>query len=119
MVSGGKQVQVVVDDDDGSPGLEQPAEAQMFVPHAQMPWPSMAVVIRTPLDAAHVSAAVRQAVWTADNTIPVPPLRPMLGLLGDDHPTHLTGPLAVLAAETAVLSVALVALAIRVTRQRS
>ncbi len=49
----------------------------MFVPHAQMPWPSMAVVIRTPLDAAHISAAVRQAVWSVDNTIPVPPLRPM------------------------------------------
>ena len=49
----------------------------MFVPHAQMPWPSMAVVIRTPLDAAHISAAVRQAVWSVDDTIPVPPLRPM------------------------------------------
>ena len=49
----------------------------MFVPHAQMPWPSMAVVIRTPLDAAHLTAAVRQAVWSIDNTIPVPPVRPM------------------------------------------
>ena len=58
-------------------GLAQPSEPQMFVPHAQMPWPSMAVVIRTPLDAAHVSAAVRQAVWSVDDTIPVPPLRPM------------------------------------------
>jgi len=58
-------------------GLEQRPEPQMFVPHAQMPWPSMAVVIRTPLDAAHISAAVRQAVWSADDTIPVPPLRPM------------------------------------------
>jgi putative ABC transport system permease protein len=42
-----------------------------------MPWPSMAVVIRTPLDAAHISAAVRQAVWSVDDTIPVPPLRAM------------------------------------------
>ena len=49
----------------------------------------------------------------------MPPLRPMLGLLGDDHPSHLAGPLTLLAAETAVLSVALVALAIRLTRQRS
>jgi hypothetical protein len=39
--------------------------------------------------------------------------------LGDDHPTQLAGPLAGLAAETAVLSAALVAVAIRVTRQRS
>jgi putative ABC transport system permease protein len=58
-------------------GLEQPSEPQMFVPHLQMPWPSMAVVIRTRLDAAKIGAAVRQAVWSADDTIPVPPLRPM------------------------------------------
>ncbi|HEY7101285.1 MAG TPA: hypothetical protein VH573_06555 [Mycobacteriales bacterium] len=43
----------------------------------------------------------------------------VLGLLGDDHPAHLAGPLVVLSVETAVLSVALVAVAIRVTRQRS
>jgi len=58
-------------------GLEQPSEPQMFVPHAQMPWPSMAVVIRTPLDATHIGAAVRQAVWSVDDTIPIPPLHPM------------------------------------------
>ena len=38
-------------------GLERAAEPQMFVPHAQMPWPSMAVVLRTPLDAGTLSAA--------------------------------------------------------------
>jgi putative ABC transport system permease protein len=64
-------------------GLEQASDPQMFVPHAQMPWPSMAVVIRTPLDAAHMSTAVRQAVWSVDNTIPVPPLRPMEQLVTD------------------------------------
>ena len=64
-------------------GLEQPSEPQMFVPHAQMPWPSMAVVIRTPLDAAHIGAAVRQAVWSVESTIPVPPLRPMDDLFAD------------------------------------
>lgn len=64
-------------------GLEQPSEPQMFVPHAQMPWPSMAVVIRTPLDAARVGAAVRQAVWSVDDTIPVPPLRPMAEAFAD------------------------------------
>ena len=64
-------------------GLEQAAEPQMFGPHAQMPWPSMAVVIRTPLDAAHVSAAVREAVWSVDNTIPVPPVRPMEDAFAD------------------------------------
>jgi putative ABC transport system permease protein len=64
-------------------GIERPAEPQMFVPHAQMPWPSMAVVIRSPLDASHLTAAVRQAVWSVDATIPVPPLRPMDQALAD------------------------------------
>jgi putative ABC transport system permease protein len=64
-------------------GLEQRAEPQMFLPHAQMPWPSMAIVIRTPLDAARVGAAVREAVWSADATIPVPPLRPMEDAFAD------------------------------------
>jgi putative ABC transport system permease protein len=64
-------------------GLEQAPEPQMFVPHAQMPWPSMAVVIRTPLDAAHLGAAVRDAVWSMDRTIPVPPLRPMEDMFAD------------------------------------
>jgi putative ABC transport system permease protein len=58
-------------------GLERASEPQLFVPHAQMPWPSMAIVIRTPLDAASITAGVRQAVWSIDGTIPVPPLRPM------------------------------------------
>ena len=56
-------------------GLQQPAEPQMFVPHAQMPWPSMAVVLRTSLDAGQVAAAVRQSVWSVDRSIPVPPIR--------------------------------------------
>jgi len=64
-------------------GLEQAAEPQMFVPHAQMPWPSMAIVIRSPLDASRLSAAVRQAVWSADDTIPVPVLRSMDQALAD------------------------------------
>jgi len=57
--------------------LEQASEPQMFVPHAQMPWPSMAVVLRTPLDPARIAAGVREAVWSVDATIPVPPLRQM------------------------------------------
>jgi hypothetical protein len=58
-------------------GLEQPSEPQMVVPHQQMPWPSMALVIRSPLEAQQLGAAVRQAVWSVDDTIPVPPMRPM------------------------------------------
>jgi putative ABC transport system permease protein len=64
-------------------GLEHAAEPQMFVPHAQMPWPSMAIVIRTRLDAARLGGAVRSAVWSLDDTIPVPPIRPMEQALAD------------------------------------
>ena len=42
-------------------GLEQSSEPQMFVPHAQMPWPSMAIVLRTPLGSQALSAAVRES----------------------------------------------------------
>jgi putative ABC transport system permease protein len=55
--------------------VERAAEPQMFVPHAQMPWPSMAVVLRSRLDAQALTREVRQTVWSMDGTLPVPPLR--------------------------------------------
>src|SRR6185503_16179747 len=58
-------------------GLQQAAEPQMFVPHAQMPWPSMALVIRTRLAAPQLGPALRQLVGKLDPSIPVPPIRPM------------------------------------------
>jgi putative ABC transport system permease protein len=64
-------------------GLEQPTEPQMFVPHLQMPWPSMAVVLRTELEGTRVDASVREAVWSLDRTIPVPPARPLDHLVVD------------------------------------
>jgi putative ABC transport system permease protein len=60
-------------------GLEHAADAQMYIPHAQMPWPSMALVVKTTADPGAIGAAVRQAVWSLDRTIPVPPAR----VLGD------------------------------------
>jgi putative ABC transport system permease protein len=64
-------------------GLEHASEPQMFVPHAQMPWPSMAIVLRTPLEAQALSGAVRQAVWSLDGTVPVPPPGRMEQLFAD------------------------------------
>jgi putative ABC transport system permease protein len=58
-------------------GLTQPAEAQMFVPHSQMPWPSMALVVGTSLPLESVTAGVRAAIAAADATIPVPLLVPL------------------------------------------
>jgi putative ABC transport system permease protein len=42
--------------------LDDPFEPQVFVPHAQMPWPAMALVIQSPLGADRVAPIVRQAV---------------------------------------------------------
>jgi predicted permease len=64
-------------------GLQDSAEPQMFVPHPQMPWPSMAMVLRTTGDPARVSEAVRSAVWSLDRTIPVPPARPLDHVIAD------------------------------------
>jgi putative ABC transport system permease protein len=56
-------------------GLEQSPEPQMFIPHLQMPWPSMALVLRTSLPRDRVNAIVRDAVHALDAAIPVPPAR--------------------------------------------
>jgi len=52
--------------------LDEPFEAQMFVPHSQMPWPAMALVVKTSLGSEQLSAAVRAAIWSLDPRIPVP-----------------------------------------------
>jgi putative ABC transport system permease protein len=62
-------------------GLEQTANTQMYVPHAQMPWPSMAVVVRTSGDPASTTAAVRQAVRSMDSAIVVPPMRALTSIV--------------------------------------
>ena len=64
-------------------GLEQASDAQMYIPHGQMPWPSMAVVVRSALDAGRIGEPIRRAVWSLEPTIPVPPLRPMDDVLAD------------------------------------
>ncbi|MFI5177972.1 MAG: ABC transporter permease [Vicinamibacterales bacterium] len=64
-------------------GLEHVADAQMYIPHAQMPWPSMALVVRTTGDPVAIGAALRQVVWSLDRTIPVPPLRALDEVVSD------------------------------------
>jgi ABC-type multidrug transport system ATPase subunit len=51
--------------------------------------------------------------------LPIPPLRPMLTLFDADHPGALAWPLTAIAAETAVLAAALIAVAHRVARHRT
>jgi predicted permease len=52
--------------------LDEPFEPQIFVPHSQMPWPAMALVVRTSLPLDQLSATVRTAVWSRAPRMPVP-----------------------------------------------
>jgi putative ABC transport system permease protein len=51
---------------------DDPFEPQVFVPHAQMPWPAMALVVRSPLGADRVTPIVRQAVSRLNPRVLVP-----------------------------------------------
>ena len=64
-------------------GLEHPPEPQMFIPHPQMPWPSMALVLRTALPNDRINTIVREAVHALDATLPVPPGRLMEQVVSD------------------------------------
>jgi putative ABC transport system permease protein len=57
--------------------LDRAPEPQMFIPHQQMPWPSMALLVRGTLPPERVTAVVRDAVRTLDPTVPVPTARPL------------------------------------------
>jgi putative ABC transport system permease protein len=57
--------------------LDDPFEPHMFVPHSQMPWPAMALVVKTSLPSDQLSTAVRSAVWSLDTRMPVPVPREM------------------------------------------
>jgi len=63
--------------------LDDAYEPQLFVPHAQMPWPAMALVVRSTLPADRVTAAVQSAVWTIDPKLPVPAAVPVADALGE------------------------------------
>jgi len=53
-------------------GLDEPFEPQMFIPHTQMPWPAMAVVVRATIGGERVASAVRDIVRQLDPRMPVP-----------------------------------------------
>jgi hypothetical protein len=64
-------------------GLEQSPEPQMFIPHLQMPWPSMALVLRTSLPRDRFNAVVGDTVHALDPAIPVPPARRLEQIVSD------------------------------------
>ena len=52
--------------------LDDPFEPQLFVPHAQMPWPAMALVVRSALGADRVAPIIRQTVGRLNPRVLVP-----------------------------------------------
>jgi putative ABC transport system permease protein len=52
--------------------LDEPFVPQFFVPHAQMPWPAMALVVQSALPTEQSTAAVRSAVRASSSTVAVP-----------------------------------------------
>jgi predicted permease len=52
--------------------LDEPYTPQFFVPHAQMPWPAMALVVRGSLAVGPLMTAVRSVVRAASPTVAVP-----------------------------------------------
>ena len=63
--------------------LDEAFEPELFVPHAQMPWPAMALVVQSPLGADQTAAAVRSAVWSLDPKLPVPQAVPVADVLSE------------------------------------
>ena len=45
--------------------------------HGQVPWPQMTFVIKTEIAPEMMTAAVRQAIWEVDKTLPVPTTAPL------------------------------------------
>ncbi|MGH9335333.1 MAG: ABC transporter permease, partial [Vicinamibacteria bacterium] len=58
--------------------LEREPEAQMYVPHAQSPWPQMHLLIRASSDPAALDTAVRDALREMDPEVPLLPLRELV-----------------------------------------
>jgi putative ABC transport system permease protein len=61
---------VVGDVQDVRPG-ETPTPL-IFLPHNQLPWPMMTLVVKTAGEPAGIQEAIRQAIWELDASMPVP-----------------------------------------------
>ena len=61
----------------------------VYVSHGTVPWPTMTLVIQTVADPTNVAAAVRSAIWSVDDGVPVPLMVTMQDAL---EGTALSGP---------------------------
>ncbi len=61
--------------------LDEPPRVAIYQPHAQLPWPFLAVAVRSTNDAAAMANAVRRAFFEVDPETPVDRLQPLSVLL--------------------------------------
>jgi putative ABC transport system permease protein len=87
--------------------LDKPATPEMYRPLAQTFMFPMAVVVRTSGDPAQLAAAVRQAVYSVDPTIPIAEMQPLPSLIASSlgRPRLLAVLLSVFAAAGLALGV--------------
>ena len=57
--------------------LDSEAVPEMYIPHTQQPWTSMALAVRSPIDPAQLSSLVRAQVLSIDRNQPISDVRPM------------------------------------------
>jgi putative ABC transport system permease protein len=62
--------------------LEDAAEPQIFIPHAQTPWPQMHLVVRSDAALSALSSRLREVLGAAAVNVPVPELRPLSQVSG-------------------------------------
>jgi len=75
LLMGGRRVIVGVVGDTRQFSLDLPAEPELYMPHAQRPWPWLSVAVRTRSDPRGIVNAVRQAVASLDPDMPVTAVR--------------------------------------------
>ncbi len=80
----GKQIQLGGRDEDGpwdtvvgvvgdvrQQGLDSPPTMQAYLPHAQVPYAMLQIVVRSGLDRSALEGEIREAVWSLDKNQPV------------------------------------------------
>ncbi len=63
-------------------GLHVADEPQMYVPHAQSPWPAMSFAVRSPVAVAQLVPSLRAGVAEVDPSLPMDDIRTMTEIVG-------------------------------------
>jgi putative ABC transport system permease protein len=87
-------------------GLASDEEPQMYVPHRQVPFPHMSLVVRTKVDPLSLVPEVRSTVWSIDREVPLEKVGTMSDILGDSvgRPGFYTALLSAFAAAGLIMA---------------